>query len=134
MPNERYLEYLKSPEWRAKREQVLARDKYRCFECGAKGLLEVHHTTYKRIFNEHIDDLIALCPACHDDEHKPRPQTIYIKPPKVKVKHNPPGTGKRKKSKPTTTPQEAKEFYKRKAEEFAQSQLGKRISRRCPKD
>lgn len=125
MPNEKYLAYLKSPEWRAKRVQVLARDKYRCFECGASGPLEVHHTTYKRIFNEDLDDLIALCPTCHDDEHKPKPQTIYVKAPKVKVKHNPPGSGKRKKSKPTTTPQQAKEFYRLKAQAFEQTKIDK---------
>ncbi len=82
MPNDLYLQYLQSPEWREKRDQVLARDKYRCFECGARGALEVHHTTYKRIFREHLDDLITLCPLCHEEEHKP---AMPPAKPKVKV-------------------------------------------------
>jgi 5-methylcytosine-specific restriction endonuclease McrA len=110
MPNERYQQYLKSPEWRALRDQVLARDKYRCFECGARCALEVHHTTYKRIFQEHLDDLISLCPACHDDEHKPRKVQ-----PKVKVlPYRPPAGPSRgsKKPKPeySTLPRRAEDI------------------------
>jgi hypothetical protein len=79
MPNEEYLAYLKSPQWRALREQVLARDKYQCFECGARGRLEVHHTTYARIFKEDIDDLITLCRACHEEEHTTKPIVVKVK-------------------------------------------------------
>ena len=95
--SERYNAYLKSPEWREKREQVLLRDQYKCQDCGAHERLEVHHTTYKRVFHEDLDDLITLCRDCHQNEHTPISRVIYLKAPKLTVKHNPPGTGKRRK-------------------------------------
>lgn len=108
MPNKEYLTYLKSPQWRVLREQVLARDKYQCFECGARGALEVHHTTYARIFREELDDLITLCPACHDDEHKPKAETVYVKASKLPKRIN------FAKPKPVTEPEPASKPVKRK--------------------
>lgn len=88
MPNEEYLRYLQSPEWQEKRLQVLQRDKYRCVDCGARKRLEVHHTSYKRVFKEDLDDLITLCRACHEEEHSPKTQTVYVKASKLPKRIN----------------------------------------------
>jgi cytochrome c len=31
--------------------------------------LEIHHKTYKNIFNEKMEDLELLCHSCHQQEH-----------------------------------------------------------------
>ena len=65
----RYIEYLASPRWRAKRAEALEDAEYTCEECGATeaeaGVLEVHHHTYERLGNEDPEDLSVLCPTCH---------------------------------------------------------------------
>jgi len=74
---QRYLDYLESPEWYAKRAEVLERDRNRCTECNAEFNLHVHHKTYKRLCNESLDDLITLCYVCHmklHDKPKPKPK------------------------------------------------------------
>jgi DEAD/DEAH box helicase domain-containing protein len=69
------------PNWAQQREQVLARDGYRCRTCGAEGRpgqgLHVHHLRPFRDFgympgqNENyrqanrLSNLMTLCPACH---------------------------------------------------------------------
>ena len=71
-----YLDYLESPEWYAKRAEVLKRDNHRCTECDAQINLHVHHKTYKRLGNENLDDLITLCYICHMKLHdKPEPKS-----------------------------------------------------------
>jgi hypothetical protein len=89
--NQKYLDYLQSQEWKDIRLKVLQRDRYRCVDCGAKGKLDVHHTSYKRLFHEDLDDLISLCRQCHESEHKPT-VSKYAKRPKrlIGVKLDPP--------------------------------------------
>lgn len=65
----KYADYLRSPEWRAKADAVLERDRGRCRRCDAAAE-DVHHLTYERIFCEDLDDLIALCRTCHELDHK----------------------------------------------------------------
>jgi len=67
--NEAYQAYLNSPEWRAKRQDVLALAGYRCVACGKTIDLEVHHITYERIYRELVNDLLALCQNCHKEAH-----------------------------------------------------------------
>ncbi len=64
-----YREYLNSPEWRAKRQQVLDRDGHRCQKCGVGGVLQCHHLTYLRVGREELTDLQALCFDCHETHH-----------------------------------------------------------------
>ena len=69
---EKYRSYLNSDAWKAKRAQVLKAAGGKCRRCGARAT-EVHHETYKRIFNERLSDLTALCRGCHEKEHlKPK--------------------------------------------------------------
>lgn len=93
-------EYLKSDEWKRKRDAVMQRaiqsfmpaspvirrtvDKYgrviksialeRRPICENDGCTneakEVHHLTYERIGKEGLDDLQALCRKCHERKHK----------------------------------------------------------------
>ena len=63
-----YAEYLKTPEWQAKRNERLRIDNYTCQRCGGKRNLQVHHLTYANIGCEDVyNDLITMCEACHDD-------------------------------------------------------------------
>jgi len=62
---EKYLRYLRSKAWHSKRVQVLKRDNYKCIVCGCEKKLQVHHLTYKRVFNEDIEDLITVCSLHH---------------------------------------------------------------------
>lgn len=66
----RYKQYLKSDKWRQKRFLVLQRDGFKCVRCGSKNRLQVHHKTYRNVFNEPLSDLITLCNRCHKKEHK----------------------------------------------------------------
>jgi DEAD/DEAH box helicase domain-containing protein len=61
------------PQWQKIRDQVRARDHYRCQICGALEIDRPHHVHHKipfRRFNDidqanKLDNLITLCPICH---------------------------------------------------------------------
>jgi 5-methylcytosine-specific restriction endonuclease McrA len=54
----------------AERRQVLARDGWRCQQCGAKTHLEVHHRQFRSHGGEDDErNLITLCSACHRQCH-----------------------------------------------------------------
>jgi len=63
-----YTRYLMSEEWAEKREKALKRDGYCCTSCG-DAATDVHHLTYDRLYDEHIDDLTSLCRDCHSAIH-----------------------------------------------------------------
>jgi hypothetical protein len=65
-----YQRYLQTEHWRRTRMEVLSRARYRCELCGVNDRLEVHHKHYESLWNEALDDLIALCRACHDKVHQ----------------------------------------------------------------
>ena len=68
--NTKYLEYLNSKEWLDIRIDLLSIRGKRCENCGNdKCILDIHHLTYKNIFNEEPEDLIILCRKCHKKEH-----------------------------------------------------------------
>lgn len=66
----KYVEYLKSVEWKNKREKVLVRDNNLCQECKNKSAEEVHHKTYDNLYDEPLEDLISLCRECHTEIHR----------------------------------------------------------------
>jgi len=76
IPNEMreaYRAYITSPEWRQKRKTALDSAHGKCQRCGVRSRqLAVHHKTYQRFGHEEPDDLIAVCPECHDLEDKLR--------------------------------------------------------------
>ena len=67
--NSRYISYLHSKEWRAKRRQVIKRCNDTCERCGKFRVAEVHHLTYERVYEELLEDLQGLCKPCHAFEH-----------------------------------------------------------------
>ena len=61
-----YSEYLKTPEWQAKRNERLKIDNFRCQKCGRPMDLQVHHINYDHVGHENVyTDLITLCKYCH---------------------------------------------------------------------
>jgi len=65
-----YADYLRSPQWQARREWAIAAAGGRCQLCNAAGALDVHHRTYERLGHELPTDLVAICPACHEAYHR----------------------------------------------------------------
>ncbi|MFD0765265.1 HNH endonuclease [Mucilaginibacter lutimaris] len=66
------------PRWRARRAQILARDKDKCVVCSKGDELQVHHRQYHFIkkatcfkppwdYEDHL--LITLCKSCHHRGH-----------------------------------------------------------------
>lgn len=66
-----YKTYLSSAYWLEVKRMVRLRDRFTCQDCGKRKLVEVHHLTYAHRGHEkeHLEDLICLCPACHDKRH-----------------------------------------------------------------
>lgn len=66
-----YTNYLKSPQWKAKRELWFAKFGKYCRACGkTTGPIQLHHVTYDRLGNERLSDLVALCAECHRGAEK----------------------------------------------------------------
>lgn len=67
----RYSSYLKSSEWKAKRQRLYRDRKGRCEDCGKKlkSKYHAHHSTYARAGNEDLGDLVLLCERCHQKRH-----------------------------------------------------------------
>jgi len=60
-----YKRYMKTPQWRNKREVVLHRAQYRCQCCKKREANQAHHLTYDRVGRERLSDLQAVCYHCH---------------------------------------------------------------------
>lgn len=72
MTDEKYKNYMRSDEWKAKREERLEVDNYSCAMCGrdlSRCKLQVHHITYKNLGNEQLNDLVTVCGSCHKKLH-----------------------------------------------------------------
>ena len=68
--HEAYLAYLRGPIWAEKRYWKFRLAKFRCERCSNKNRkLEVHHKTYRNLFNEPMEDLELLCCDCHQWKH-----------------------------------------------------------------
>lgn len=90
MRNRSYEEYLRSGEWKHKREIARRRALGRCEFCGG-AMAHVHHVRYpKRLGDEPLSDLIAVCKSCHDKSHGvremnlepvPDPRVVEVTPP-----------------------------------------------------
>lgn len=63
---EKYNQYLNGNTWKDKRHRVLKRDDYLCQACLRNNATEVHHKTYKHVFNEPLFELVAVCKSCHE--------------------------------------------------------------------
>lgn len=67
--------YLKSDEWKSKRENILLRDKYNCVCCKGKAT-QVHHINYNNVYQEKDRQLVSVCKDCHEKIHSTTP--IYM--------------------------------------------------------
>lgn len=56
--------YIKTEHWQELSRITLARDRNRCYTCGAIHDLDVYHVTFERLFDERYDDLATLCLKC----------------------------------------------------------------------
>jgi len=65
-----YHAYLRSPEWKAKRDAQVEAAGGRCQVCNSTKQLNCHHRTYERIGNELPDDLFVLRAECHQIFHE----------------------------------------------------------------
>jgi hypothetical protein len=69
---DRYNDYLEGDGWQRKRDLVFARDAKRC-QARLDGCsifaTQVHHLTYRHVFNEPLFDLVAVCQSCHEQLH-----------------------------------------------------------------
>lgn len=65
---ETYDAYLRSPAWRDVKDRYRASELPQVCMCG-DAKVQLHHTTYDRVGQERLDDLIALCKDCHDAAH-----------------------------------------------------------------
>jgi len=69
-----HAEYVKTPEWLARRNRALIQAGNRCQVCGKANLqLEVHHNSYERYGEDLLEDLVVLCRGCHQHYHGVKP-------------------------------------------------------------
>ncbi len=68
--DKKYQDYLQSDEWKAKKEMVFSVFWKHCQRCNSEKDIHVHHSTYKNIYNEDINDLYVLCKRCHEFLHE----------------------------------------------------------------
>ena len=71
MTNEEYKKYLNSSHWKDVKQRYKASKLIqKCYVCGSKEKIHIHHKSYTRIGNEKLNDLIPLCETCHAKVHK----------------------------------------------------------------
>lgn len=74
MQSEFYQAYIKSDAWRAKAQERMRVDHFRCVMCGRSAdhcrTLQVHHVTYRNLGHEDVmRDLCTVCGSCHKKLH-----------------------------------------------------------------
>ena len=67
--DDKYKEYLLSPEWKEFRKKAFEHYGRKCSKCKRTKNLQVHHLHYKNIFNEQLTDVVILCRKHHELEH-----------------------------------------------------------------
>ena len=60
-----YIDHINSFAWYLTRLAAFARAENKCQRCGATDALEVHHLTYDRLGHELPEDIVVVCPPCH---------------------------------------------------------------------
>lgn len=69
----RYNQELRDPKWKAKRTEIVNRDKKKCTKCKSVKELNVHHTYYTKgakAWEYPNESLVTLCRSCHEKLHK----------------------------------------------------------------
>ena len=67
----KYETYMSSPAWRATRSSFIEASggSLKCASCGQKDDIALHHVSYDRLGSELLEDLIPMCPTCHQGVH-----------------------------------------------------------------
>lgn len=91
-PNEKYLTYLRSAEWKKRQKAVMDRCDGICERCQKRPIDDIHHITYDRVYNENLDDLQGLCEGCHSLVHgktniDPLLESVGVKVTQVMIKY-----------------------------------------------
>ncbi len=84
-----YNDYIVSKEWYQLKIDILEKRGSCCERCNKSkpyNILQLHHLTYERLFNEEPQDLILICPKCHRKEHDLHKKQPPKKAPKKKKK------------------------------------------------
>jgi phage terminase large subunit GpA-like protein len=66
---QKYHEYLQSPEWKEFRNKAFEHYGKKCAHCKRTKRLQIHHVTYANIFNEKLEDVMVLCDLHHKKIH-----------------------------------------------------------------
>ena len=66
---EEKLAYMQTKQWIELKEHRLRIAQYKCECCGSTYKLHLHHVTYERLTQEHIEDVAVLCNICHNRLH-----------------------------------------------------------------
>ncbi len=66
---DRYNAHMQSDKWRRIRTKVLRRAAGVCEGCGERHPEHVHHKDYRRLGDEMLFDLVAVCSICHQKLH-----------------------------------------------------------------
>lgn len=86
----RYVNYLRTPYWAAKRQAAIACYGGACSKCGSRNRLEVRHLRYDNLGHEPMEDLALLCNSCHADLHGHKHKRVRRARPKPKRKRRTP--------------------------------------------
>jgi hypothetical protein len=62
-------QFLNGRTWRIRADERKHAAGFRCEQCGARTVLDVHHLTYENVGRERDEDLIVLCRRCHAAAH-----------------------------------------------------------------
>jgi 5-methylcytosine-specific restriction endonuclease McrA len=71
-----YDAYLQTPAWRERRRRVLERAGGVCEGCGERRAVHAHHLSYRRLGDEMLWELVAVCYDCHAKLHPRLAPTI----------------------------------------------------------
>jgi len=74
-----YLEYIHSKTWAAKKAEFKASSlcQKKCYVCGARIKIDIHHDCYDRLGHEDLTDLLELCRSCHSELHRRVKARVY---------------------------------------------------------
>lgn len=64
-----YEEYLQSRHWEKLKEQRIKNKNAKCYICGSKTWLLLHHRTYEHLGREKKGELVVLCTRCNKLVH-----------------------------------------------------------------
>jgi len=64
------MTYEYGPAWQARKAKYIHDHTYECERCGQSHNLQLHHMTYDHEEGtERDEDLLLLCPSCHNEAH-----------------------------------------------------------------